>query len=172
MQFELEKALPILERTPKVLRLFLEDLPSEWIHSNEGENTWSPYDIIGHFIHGEKTDWIERTKIILNGSKTFRPFDRFAQFENSKGKSLNQLLDEFEQLRTSNLKELASLQLTDKSFTLEGIHPEFGTVTLQELLATWVTHDLGHLAQMARVMAKQYKDEVGPWLAYIPILNK
>lgn len=172
MQFELEKAIPILERTPRVLRLFLEDLPTEWIHSNEGENSWSPYDIIGHFIHGEKTDWIERTKIILNGSKTFQPFDRFAQFENSKGKSLNQLLDEFEQLRADNLKELASLQLTSDSFTLEGVHPEFGTVTLQQLLATWVTHDLGHIAQIARVIAKQYKEEVGPWLAYIPILNK
>lgn len=172
MRFDLEKALPILEKTPKVLRLLLEDLPIEWIHSNEGEKTWSPYDIIGHFIHGEKTDWIERTTIILNGSKKFKPFDRFAQFENSKGKSLNQLLDEFEQLRTDNLKKLAALKLTEDTFQMEGIHPEFGTVTLKELLATWVTHDLGHLAQVSRVMAKQYKDEVGPWLAYIPILNK
>ncbi len=174
MKFELNKAVAILERTPSVLRVYLKDLAQEWISENEGGNTWSPYDVVGHLIHGEQTDWIIRTKIILgnNKNKEFEPFDRFAQFENSQGKSLNQLLDEFESLRKENLKQLKYLNLDESNLNLEGIHPELGIVTLKQLLSTWVTHDLGHISQISRVMAKQYKSEVGPWLQYINILSK
>ena len=174
MEFELKKAVLILQRTPAVIRNLLIDLPSDWISENEGENTWSPYDIVGHLIHGEKTDWIVRAEIILsiNPNRLFEPFDRFAQFENSQGKSLDQLLDEFEQLRIENLRRLSAMNLSGKNLASEGIHPEFGAVTLKQLLSTWVVHDLGHIAQIARVMAKQYKTEVGPWLEYIGILKR
>lgn len=174
MKYNIDKALEILEQTPNTLHSFLSNLSDEWIFSNEGENTWNAFDIIGHLIHGEKTDWIQRSQIILSHSdhKTFESFDRFAQFENSKGKTLHQLLEEFITLRTENLKKLKALKITESQFNLKAIHPELGEVTLKELLASWVTHDLGHIAQIARIMAKQYKDEVGPWSAYIPILNK
>jgi uncharacterized damage-inducible protein DinB len=174
MEFETNKAISVLEKTPSVLRTLLEDLAKEWIHQNEGENTWSPYDIVGHLIHGEKTDWIARAEIILENDldKKFESFDRFAQFENSKGKSLNQLLDEFEKLRIENLNKLKQMDLSTENLTLEGIHPEFGPVTLKQLLATWVAHDLNHIAQISRVMAKQFKTEVGPWKEYLGILKK
>ena len=174
MEYSVSKALEILENTPKVLDALLNNLSHEWICNNEGESTWSPFDILGHLIHGEKTDWMERTHIILSGSgnKTFEPFDRFAQFKASKEKTLLQLLKEFEHLRMENLQRLKAFRLKDHQLDLKGIHPEFGQVTLRQLLATWVTHDLGHIAQIVRVMAKQYKDEVGPWQAYIPILNR
>ena len=174
IQFQLDQAINILKRTPKVLSCLLNDLPEEWIHNNEGEDTWSPFDIIGHFIHGEKTDWIPRAQLILSDreDKAFAPFDRFAQFEASKGKSLFELLSEFSVLRERNIELLEAMQLNSMDLAREGVHPEFGKVTLEQLLATWVTHDLGHIAQITRVMAKQYKDEVGPWSAYIPILIK
>lgn len=173
MTYLFTEALEVLAQTPKTLKSLLGQLSDPWLYNNEGENTWSPYDIVGHLIHGEKTDWIPRAKIILSHSenKTFVPFDRFAQFENSKGKTISQLLDEFETLRANNLNTLKQLNLTTKQLDLKGIHPELGEVTLSHLLATWVTHDLAHLAQISRVMAKQYKNEVGPWSAYIPILN-
>ena len=174
MEFELIKAVLILQRTPAVIRNLLIDLPSDWINKNEGENTWSPYDIVGHLIHGEKTDWMVRAEIILgsDADKLFEPFDRFAQFENSRGKSLDQLLDEFEKLRIDNLKRLSVMNPSETHLASEGIHPEFGAVTLKQLLSTWVVHDLGHISQIARVMAKQYKAEVGPWLEYIGILKR
>ncbi|WP_299548647.1 DinB family protein [Seonamhaeicola sp.] len=174
MTYSIPKALEILERTPETLNALLLGLSDDWIHNNEGDNTWSPFDVVGHLIHGEKTDWIERTNIILSDSenKTFKSFDRFAQFEASKGKTLDQLLNEFSELRAENLKKLKALQLTESQLDLKGTHPELGEVTLKQLLATWVTHDLGHIAQIARVMAKQYKDEVGPWEAFIPVLNR
>lgn len=173
MKFDLSKSILILERTPTVLNSLLRDLPSDWVSPNEGEDTWSPYDVIGHLVHGEKTDWLTRTKIILSKGdhKNFKPFDRFAQFEDSKGKSINQLLDDFRTLREDNLAELQSLNITELQLELQGKHPEFGTVTLNELLSTWVAHDLGHIAQISRVMAKQYEDEVGPWKAYLGILK-
>lgn len=173
MKFDLHKSIGVLERTPKVVAAMLEGLNEDWIMSNEGGESWSPYDIVGHFIHGEKTDWIERSKIILAQSenKTFEPFDRFAQFENSKGKTLSDLLNEFAELRSENIAELRSLQI-EGQLNLKGIHPDLGEVTLENLLSTWVVHDLGHIAQLGRVMSKQYKDNVGPWLAYLPILNK
>ena len=173
MKFELNKAIPILERTPKVLKNLLENLSEEWTYANEGENTWSPYDVIGHLIHGEKTDWMVRAEIILGnkGVKEFEPFDRFAQFENSKGKTLKALLEEFETLRKENLKILRSKNISEKDLRLEGIHPELGVVTLSQLLSAWMVHDLGHIAQISRVLAKQYKNEVGLWTKYMTILN-
>lgn len=174
MNFNIDKALEILERTPEVLRVYLENLSSAWTTCNEGEETWSAFDVVGHLIHGEKTDWTERLQLIMsNGEiKIFTPFDRFAQFEESKGKTLSELLDEFKKLRAQNITLLKSFNIQESDFERRAIHPELGEVTLRNLLATWVTHDLGHIAQIARVMAKQYKDEVGPWTQYISILNK
>ncbi|MTE26149.1 DinB family protein [Winogradskyella ouciana] len=173
MKYSIEKALEILEQTPKTLKSYLGNLSDDWLFANEGNDTWSPYDVVGHLIHGEKTDWIPRLKIILSNSenKTFESFDRFAQFENSKGKTITQLLNEFENLRQDNLKVLKQLNLSSEQLKLKSMHPELGEVSISELLACWVTHDLGHIAQISRVMAKQYKNEVGPWVAYIPILN-
>ncbi|NNC48986.1 MAG: DinB family protein [Flaviramulus sp.] len=174
MDYNIHKALEVLEQTPSTLYTMLSNLSDEWVLSNEGENTWSVFDVLGHLIHGEKTDWIKRTNIILSNSeiKKFDSFDRFAQFEISKGKSLKNLLLEFSELRAKNLKKLKELQLTEEAFPLEGEHPELGVVTLKDLLATWVVHDLNHIAQISRIMAKQYKNEVGPWQKYLPILNK
>lgn len=174
MEFGLEKSIEILERTPKILESFLFGLSDEWLYGKEGSDTWSAFDVVGHLIHGEKTDWIERLNIILigNGNKTFQPFDRFAQFEASKGKTINELLNEFTELRVKNLERLKSMNISEVDFKKEGKHPELGVVTLKNLLATWVAHDLGHIAQIARVMAKQYKTEVGPWTAYLGVLNR
>lgn len=172
MQYDLIQALEILERTPTVLNNLLGGLSEEWITSNEGDNTWSPFDVVGHLIHGEKTDWLLRTKIILaHGSdQPFEPFDRFAQYEISKGKSMNELLSEFESLRKKNLGEFTSLEIT-KNLNKHGKHPELGEVTLRNLLSSWVVHDLGHIAQITRVMAKQYKKEVGIWTQYLGVLK-
>ena len=174
MKFNLDEAITILQKTPIVLLAMLADLDQKWTDQNEGNETWSPYDIIGHLIHGEKTDWIPRLKIILsnNEDKTFEPFDRFAQFHKHHEISLKERLNEFAELRNRNLKELNQLELKASDFEKKAIHPELGTVNLSELLATWVTHDLSHIAQICRVMAKQYREEVGPWRAYIPILDK
>jgi len=173
MKFNLNQAISVLEKTPSVLKTLLSNLSSEWTHQNEGENTWSPYDVIGHLVHGEKTDWIPRLNIVLDGTpnKTFEPYDRFAQFEMSKGKSLDDLLNEFESLRKDNLIELKSKQLSNDDLALYGIHPELGPVSLSQMLSAWVVHDLGHIAQISRVMAKQFKSEVGPWPRYLTILN-
>ena len=173
MQFNLTRSLEILERTPILIESYLSGLSDEWIYQNEGGDTWSPYDIVGHLIHGEKTDWIARVKIIIyqEGDRTFSPFDRFAQFNDSKGKSLAQLLEEFKWMRNDNLNELRAIHITEQMLKMEGIHPELGVVNLSQLLATWVVHDLGHIAQISRVMASQYKHEVGPWEAYLRILN-
>ena len=154
----------------------LSGLPSAWIDATEGPETWSPYVIVGHLIHGERTDWIARAQIILaqgdGANRRFEPYDRFAQFRESKGKTLAQLLDELEQLRTDNLATVAGWRLTSQHLALEGVHPDFGPVTLSQLLATWVAHDLGHIAQIARVMAKQYRDAIGPWRAYLPVVDR
>jgi len=173
MTYSIDKAIEILDQTPKTLLSFLSNLSEEWIFCNEGKDSWSAFDVLGHLIHCENTDWIPRLNIILSNreDKTFEVFDRFAQFENSKGKSLANLLEAFQQIRTENLEYLKLLDLSEKELDLKGIHPTFGEVSLRELLATWVTHDLGHIAQISRVMAKQYKNEVGPWTAFISILN-
>jgi len=169
-----EKSIEILERTPGVIQHLLDNLTDFWIHNNEGPHTWSPYDIVGHFIHGEKTDWISRIKTILEHGEEqpFEPFDRFAQFRDSTGKTLDQLLNEFQQLRSKNLEILRQLNLEKDDLNKTGIHPDLGRVTLQELIAAWTVHDLGHIRQIARVMAKQYKNEVGPWEAYLPVLDE
>lgn len=171
--FNLNHSLEILERTPQVLEQMLSGLSDEWIHSNEGSDTWSPYDIVGHLIHGEKTDWMTRLEIILSDEedKTFTPFDRFAQFEESKGKSLADLLKTFTSLRIENLKRLQALNLSQEVLDHRGIHPAFGPVTLSELLSTWVVHDLNHINQITRVMAHRYRSDVGPWKAYLKVLS-
>lgn len=173
MKLELEHVTEILRRTPSTLNSLLRDLPEPWLVHNEGPDTWSPYDIIGHLIHGDETDWIPRAKIILEHGETrpFEAFDRVAMFEKSKGKSIAELLDTFARLRTENLRELQKLNLTADLLEKRGMHPELGAVTLKQLLATWVAHDLGHIRQVVRVMAKQYRDEVGPWKAYLSILE-
>jgi hypothetical protein len=174
MAFEVTPGIAVLERTPRTLREWLEDLPAQWTDATEGPDTWSPYTVVGHLIHGERTDWIPRARIILaqGQDRRFTPYDRFAQFRESEGKSLGQLLDEFADLRAQNLETLRGWQLTDEELALTGEHPEFGSVTLRQLLATWVAHDLGHLAQIARVMAKQYRDAIGPWRAYLSIMDR
>lgn len=164
----------MLERTPATFRALLAGLPEMWIMNNEGPDTFSPFDNVGHLVHSERADWISRARIILaqGDSRRFEKFDRFAQIRESKGKNINQLLDEFDELRAENLATLRGWNLTDRELTLEGEHPEFGAVTLRQLLATWVAHDLGHVAQTTRVMAKQYREAVGPWRAYLPVLDR
>lgn len=173
MKFDLDDAINVLTRTPNVLRAMLQGLPSEWIKNNEGENTWSPYDVLGHLIHGERTDWIVRAKIILKEGeeKAFKPFDRFAQFTESQGKSLEELLDIFESLRQENIQTLEAMKLNQQDIRKTGTHPELGKVQLKELLATWVAHDLDHIVQISRTMAKQYKEEVGPWHKYLSVMK-
>lgn len=174
MEFEIKKSIEILSRTPVVLELYLGGLSLDWIKSNEGENTWSPYDVIGHLIQGEKTDWIPRAKIILSQGedKTFEPFDRFAQLNADQERPIESLLQEFKELRTKNISELKTIDISEFTLSKKGIHPELGKATLKELLSCWVVHDLGHIAQISRVMAKQYSSEVGPWKAYLSILKK
>ena len=173
MEFQLEEAVTILRRTPLSLRALLNELPPAWATGNEGGDSWSPYTVVGHLIHGEETDWVPRARIILEhgAAQAFTPFDRFAQFEKSRGKSLDTLLDEFATLRRENLAALAELKITPEQLSLRGRHPELGSVTLGQLLATWVAHDLSHLAQILRVMCRQYTEAVGPWKQYLPILK-
>ncbi|WP_435623262.1 DinB family protein [Flagellimonas sp.] len=174
MLYNGEESLEILSRTPTILIQLLEGLPDGWIKNNEGPNTWSPYEVVGHLIHGEKTDWIPRAQIILSNSKNkdFEPFDRFAQSQEDQNKPIESLLEEFRQLREANLRILKSLDLNESQLQKIGVHPEFGVVTLKQLLSTWVVHDLGHISQIVRVMAKQYTDEVGPWVDYLGILKQ
>ena len=173
MEYAIDKALPILEKTPALLKLWLQGLCDEWIVNNEGGDTWRVYDVVGHLIHGERTDWMARIRKTLSDTdKEFVPFDRFAQFNESKGKTLDQLLDEFATIRKQNLEEFRSLNISEQVLSKTGIHPSFGTVTLRQLLSTWVAHDLSHIAQIARVMAKQYKEEVGPWVEYLSIMKR
>ena len=173
MKFDLNKSYQILERTPVVLNELLSNLHDDWVMNNEGPETFSPYDVVGHLIHGEKTDWAVRTKIILEFglTKPFVPWDRFAQFEESKGKTLQQLMDKFEKVRKENVAWLRSLNLSETDLDKKGVHPKLGEVTLRNLLATWVVHDLTHIAQITRVMAKQYIEEMGPWPEFFRILN-
>ena len=173
MDFAYEDALPVLSRTPGVLRCLLADLPEAWVRATEGPDSWSPFDIVGHLIHGERTDWMVRAEVLLahGESQPFTPFDRFAQFEASRGKTFHQLLDTFAGLRAANLIRLESFGLTAADLDRRGRHPELGPCTLGELLATWVAHDLSHIAQVARVMGRQYTAAVGPWQAYLPMLG-
>jgi DinB family protein len=173
MQFNLAQTTSILARTPNILIALLDGLPDEWSRAVEGPATFSPFDVVGHLIDGDETDWIPRAKIILaQGSEPrFEPYDRFRHRARNIGRTLDSLLAEFSQLRGDNLQLLSSWQLTQANLELPGLHPSLGRVTLRQLLAAWVVHDLGHLAQVERVMAKQYRDEVGPWVPFLPILT-
>ncbi|HET6977986.1 MAG TPA: DinB family protein [Pyrinomonadaceae bacterium] len=174
MDFELEHTIALLERTPATLNSMLRDVPEALLMRNEGAETWSPYDVVGHLIHGEETDWIPRARIILahGEARAFEPFDRVGMFEKSKGKSIAELLDEFAALRKQSLHELSEMRLTPELLEKRGKHPELGAVTMKQLLAAWVVHDLGHVRQIVRVIAKQYRDAVGPWRAYLSILEE
>ena len=173
MEFQFEDGLPVLRRTPAALRALLVDLPGPWIAASEGPGTWTPFDIVGHLIHGDRTDWMPRVEHILQygDAVPFPTFDREAMFAASRGLSLGDLLDTFGRLRTESLNRLAALGLTDADLARRGRHPEFGVVTLGQHLATWVAHDLSHVGQVVRVMAKQYATAVGPWRAYLSILR-
>jgi hypothetical protein len=170
---DLNNTISLLERTPATLNALLRDLPDTWTLCNEGSDTWSAFDVVGHLIHGERTDWMPRARMILQfgESQTFEGFDRLAQTRESQGKSFDQLLDEFAQLRATNLRELRTLNLQPEDLALRGRHPAFGAVTLAQLLATWAAHDLTHLHQISRIMAHQYRDAVGPWTAYLGVLQ-
>lgn len=174
MHFDLDDGIAILERTPATFGALLTGLSDAWLSTNEGPETFSAFDNLGHLIHGERTDWIPRARIILaeGANRTFEPYDRFAQARESQGKTVTTLLSEFAALRAQNIATLRSWNLSERELRLEGAHPSLGPVTLRQLLATWVAHDLGHLAQSARVMAKRHRDAVGPWRAYLPILDR
>lgn len=170
--FNLDDAVAILERKPATLNALLAGLPDRWVRATEGEGKWSPYDVIGHLIHGDRTDWIPRARHILAGERRpFEPFDRTAQFAESQGKSVGELLATFAELRRENVAALVSMNLTAGDLSRTGQHPELGEVRLGQLLATWVVHDLDHVGQIARTMAKVYADAVGPWSAYLSILQ-
>lgn len=173
MQHNLDQTIAILSSTPASLNALLRDLPDAWTQQNEGGKTWNPFEIVGHLIHGELTDWMPRALIILEQgeSRAFDRFDRLAHERDSHGKSLGQLLDEFARLRANNLRDLRALNLQPADFDRRGKHPELGVVTLSQLLATWAVHDLTHLHQISRVMAHQYQEAVGPWQAYLGVLH-
>jgi hypothetical protein len=173
MEQNLRDTMALLERTPAVLDALLRDLPEAWTLGNEGVNTWSAFDVVGHLIHGERTDWIPRARMILDFGETrdFEPFDRWGQERVSEGKSLGQLLDEFARLRAEGLGELRAMNLKPQDLERRGRHPALGVVTLSQLLATWAAHDLTHLHQISRVMAHQYQAAVGPWHAYLGVLK-
>lgn len=170
--FQFEESVAILTRTPQMLNALLSGLPDTWTMTNEGGDTWSPYHVLGHLVHGERTDWIPRVKRILaRDGQPFDPFDPFAQFEASKGKSMRDLLETFTQLRAENLTTLKGFNLQAADFALPGKHPALGDVTLAQLIACWTVHDLDHTRQIIQVMARQYTTEVGPWRAYLSILS-
>lgn len=173
MSFQLEIAWDVLRRTPATLEQLLHGFEGEIVRGNEGPETFSAFDVVGHLIDGEETDWIPRARIILarGANLRFEPYDRFRHFARNRERALDSLLEEFSSLRAANLDLLASWKLGPEELSLPGEHPELGRVTLQQLLAAWVVHDLGHIAQVSRVLAKHYRTEVGPWTPYLPILT-
>ncbi len=173
MIYRVADAVPVLRRTPEVLEALLDGLPDTWLRATEGPGTWSPFDVLGHLIRAEMTDWIPRVEHLLGHGDAvpFPPFDREAMFAASRGKTTRELLDEFVDLREASLDRLLALQLTDADLAKHGSHPEFGQVTLGQHLATWVAHDLGHLNQITRTMGRQYTDAVGPWRKYLSMLR-
>ncbi|HEV2113130.1 MAG TPA: DinB family protein [Terriglobales bacterium] len=172
-EHNLQTTIALLSRTPAALNVLLRDLPESWTHRNEGENTWSAFDVVGHLIHGERTDWIPRARMILEHgeSRAFERFDRFAQERESHGRSLPELLDEFARVRSENLATLREMKLTPQQLALRGLHPRLGAVTLSNLLATWAAHDLTHLHQLSRILAHQYREAVGPWTKYLGVMQ-
>jgi hypothetical protein len=174
MNFDLGNSIAVLERTPIVLRSLFAGLSRDWTSPNEGPDTWSPFDVVGHLIDNEKTNWMERARVILSQApeRRFEPVDRSRHLGANEGRTLPELLERFAAFRQQNLTDLTALNLTAADLQRTGEHPEFGTVTLAQLLATWVVHDLGHVGQIVRVMSKQYKTAVGPWEAYLPVLNR
>jgi hypothetical protein len=170
----LDEATAMLSRTPAVLDALLRDLPDQWVRAHEGGTTWSPFDVVGHLIHGDRTDWIPRARMILEDgeARTFETFDRLAQFTASAGRTLPSLLDEFAEARAASLRDLAGLGLVERDLERRGRHPAFGPVTLRQLLATWVAHDFDHLVQVSRTLAGQYADAVGPWRAYLRVMGQ
>jgi len=173
MEQNLEQTIALLARTPATLNALLRDLPDSWTRQNEGEKTWSAFDVVGHLIHGERTDWIPRAERILEfgESRAFDPFDRWAQEKESQGKTLPELLDEFARLRSENLNRVRALNLQPQDYLRRGKHPALGVVSLSQLLATWAAHDLTHLHQISRIMAHQYRDAVGPWSAFLGVMQ-
>jgi len=173
MRFDLELSLDVLRRTPGALFRLLSDLDEAWSRGTEGPETFSPFDVVGHLIDGEETDWIPRARIILarGPNPAFEPYDRFRHRGRNAQRSLSSLLEEFAGLRAANLEVLCSWHLTEADLDLPGVHPSLGRVTLRQLLAAWVVHDLGHIAQVTRVMAKQYREEIGPWVPYLPVVT-
>jgi hypothetical protein len=173
MQHDLQNTISLLTRTPAALNTLLRDLPEMWTIRNEGENTWNTFDVVGHLNHGERTDWMPRARMVLQFGETqpFEPFDRQGHAREIHGKSLEQLLDEFARLRAENLAELRALNLRQEDLERRGRHPALGIVTLSQLLATWAAHDLTHLHQISRVMAHQFRAAVGPWSAYLGVLQ-
>ena len=170
----LEEILPVLERTPATLNTMLRGLPAVWTDATDGPNTWSAYDVLGHLVHCEDGDWMARVHRILDDgpSRPFDPFDREAQFRESIGKSLETLLDEFAALRQENLKALRALNLTEEQLELRGTHPALGVVTLRQLLSNWTAHDLAHILQISRTMARRYRTEVGPWVQFLSVMKQ
>lgn len=174
MKFQIEKAIEILSNTPQTVKSMLENLSDEWTASEDNKDDWSPFDVIGHYIYCEEIDWIPRAEIILRKgeNRTFEPFDRFAQFEISKGKTLYELLETFAEIRRKNLETLKSWNLSEAQLKLKGIHPELGEVNLEQLISTWVVHDLTHIRQISTNLAKKYADNVGAWKEYLSILDR
>ncbi len=174
IDFKLDEAIEVLSRTPAVLRAMLDGLPDHWTSNNYGPETFSPFDVVGHLIHADEADWIPRARHILQlqGSKPFEPFDRYAMYEASRGKTIRQLLDEFAETRQQKLNELAALEIGESQLDLPGHHPQLGKVTLRQLLATWVAHDLNHIHQVAKSMAHQYRGAVGPWVGHLGVYPK
>jgi hypothetical protein len=173
LNFDLAHAIAVLRRTPAVIAALLADIDTSWARANEGPETFSPFDVVGHLIEGEHTDWIVRAEIIRRGdpTETFAPYDRFGHWEKNKQRTLSSLLEEFAVLRRRNVDTLQSWNLTEAELALTATHPRLGVVSLRQLLSTWVVHDLGHIAQVTRVMAKHYKDDIGPWSAFLPIVS-
>ncbi len=174
MDFRLDEAMDILQRSPAAYRVLLQNAGEAWVHNNYGANTFSPFDVIGHLIHGERTDWTPRAEMILQHgeAKTFEPFDRYAMYEDNTGSTVDSLIDTFEVLRKANLETLHAMNLTPEELELRGTHPDLGPVTLEQLLAMWVVHDLNHVHQIAKCVAWQYKDTIGPWLPFSGVLKQ
>ncbi|MBL0937828.1 MAG: DinB family protein [Gemmatimonadaceae bacterium] len=174
MAFDLAQGVAVLERTPAVLDMWLRDLPEPWVHGTEGLDTWSPHQVVGHLLHGERTDWMTRIRIIVEqaGDRHFAPFDREAMLRDHADTPTNELLRAFREARADNLALLSAYGIRPSHFSLTGVHPRFGDVTLGQLLATWVAHDLSHLTQISRTMAKQYRDAVGPWREFLSVMDR